>query len=118
MCLLDDYYQANRERFDIKIVYINEAHAADIWNIGESAGVINYSHQQITDRITCSQNLLQEFNSTLNIYCDNMNNDFETVFAAWPVRFFVVHNKQIKLINTVIDSQVDICAILACLESQ
>ena len=33
------------------IIYINEAHAADVWNIGESAGVINYSHKEIKQRI-------------------------------------------------------------------
>ena len=117
MCLLDDYHRANAERIDIMIIYINEAHAADVWNIGKSAGTMNNSHKEIADRINCSLSLRTEFNSDLKIYCDNMNNDFETTFAAWPVRFFVIKRKKIKLISEVNDSEINICDIIKILET-
>ena len=51
MHVLEDFYKTNCDKYQMFIIYITEAHAADIWNIGESAGAINYSHKTIEDRI-------------------------------------------------------------------
>jgi hypothetical protein len=37
------------EKINIIFVYISEAHAVDVWNIGLSAGVINHKHKTISD---------------------------------------------------------------------
>lgn len=111
MHLLNDFYEANKQKYNIFIVYINEAHAADVWNIGESAGAINYSHKKISDRLLCCKKFQDEFKTPIPIYCDNMDNDFESSFSCWPVRYFVtLYNKLITLSNPE-NSEIDICEL-------
>jgi len=93
------------------MIYIDEAHAADVWNIGESAGAINNKHKTIQDRIECANHLIEEFKIDFPVYCDNMNNDFESMFAAWPIRYFVIKDGLITLISTPEDSEIDICKL-------
>lgn len=85
------------------IIYINEAHAADVWNIGMSAGTINYSHKAITDRIKYAEKMRQMYNVTVPIYCDSMDNTAETYFSAWPVRYYIMSPHMIngKLQNVI-----------------
>jgi len=97
-------------------VYINEAHAADVWNIGESAGAINYSHKNIADRIACAKKLVEEFKLDIPIYCDNMSHDFETKFASWPVRYFVTdESKKLLLISEPENSELDMTKLFSFL---
>jgi len=109
MHLLNDFYEENKNKYNIFIIYINEAHAADVWNIGESAGSINYSHKQLSDRLMYGKKFQSEFNLTIPVYCDNMDDEFETKLACWPVRYFVTSNKQFKLISEPDDSEINIC---------
>ena len=111
MHILNDFYQKNNNKFNIFIIYINEAHAADVWNIGESAGAINYSHKELQDRIKYAENFKNEYNLTIPIYCDNINDDFENELACWPVRIFIIFNKKFKLISEPSDSEIDVCVI-------
>jgi len=93
---------------NIFIVYISEAHANDIWPIGISAGTINESHKNIGDRIKCADKFKKEFNLTIPIYCDNMENQFENTMACWPFRYFVVENFKLKYIGQPEDSTFEI----------
>lgn len=93
------------------VIYITEAHAADVWNIGESAGTINYSHKYISDRIACANKLENEYNLTIPIYADNMNNDFETEFASWPFRYFISFGSKLIKIGMPDDSSFDLCQV-------
>ena len=102
--LLEDFYKKNKDRLNIFIIYISEAHANDIWPIGLSAGTINSSHKSIIDRIFCAQKFKREFNLSIPIYCDNMTNDFETAMACWPFRYFVIENSKLKYIGEPEDS--------------
>lgn len=109
MHLLNDFYNENSQKYNIFIVYINEAHAADVWNIGESAGSINYSHKKIQDRIEYSMKFKNEFSLSIPIYCDNMDNELETKFSCWPVRYFVVSENKFINISNPSDSEINIC---------
>lgn len=93
------------------IIYITEAHAADVWNIGESAGTINYSHKTIEDRIGYIKKMQNEHNLTIPIFADNMDNDFETKFASWPFRYFATFGKKLIKIGYPDDSAFDLCEL-------
>jgi hypothetical protein len=95
------------QSFRIAFVYITEAHATDVWNIGMSAGVLNESHKNLADRIKCATALKDSYSATYPIYVDNMNNDFETVFASWPARLFILRAKRVELIGSPSDSEID-----------
>lgn len=92
-------------------MYITEAHAADIWNIGESAGAINYSHKNINDRIGYIKKMQNEYNLTVPIYADNMDNEFETKFASWPFRYFATFGNKLINIGMPDDSTFDVCEL-------
>lgn len=94
------------------IIYITEAHATDIWNIGESAGDLIESHKNVTDRINCVHKLRSKFNLTMPIYADNMENQFETQYSAWPFRYYVIKNNKFLKIGDPDDSQFDICELM------
>lgn len=92
------------------IIYINEAHATDVWNIGESAGSINKSHKTIEDRIHYAKEFQQRYNVTIPIYCDTLDTDnVETLFASWPTRYFIVgSDHKLLLIGEPQDSELNI----------
>ena len=115
--MLNDFYNQNKNKYNIFIIYITEAHAADIWNIGESAGTINYSHKTISDRISCAIKFRDTFKLDVPIYCDNMNDIAETYFSAWPFRYYVIDkNKNISMIGQPDESQFDLTILFNFLE--
>lgn len=83
------------------MVYINEAHAADVWNIGMSAGTINYSHKNLDDRVECINKFIETFNVPFPVFsdCFDLANSFETIFASWPFRFYCFEGNVIKNIG-------------------
>lgn len=72
------------------MIYINEAHAVDIWPIGLSAGTINYSHKTIGDRAGCANKFVNTFNFDIPMYLDSMSNEFDELFSVWPFRYYVL----------------------------
>lgn len=71
-------------------VYISEAHATDVWPIGDSAGVSNKKHQTIADRAKCATNFVEEYDFSVPTYLDNMNDELRDELAAWPFRFYLI----------------------------
>lgn len=96
---MQDFYNHNKERLNIFIVYISEAHAQDIWPLGMSAGTINSSHKKIEDRINCAIKLKNTFDLTIPIYCDNINNKLRDEYSCWPFRYFVIQNNKFTYIG-------------------
>lgn len=94
-------------------IYITEAHAIDVWNIGESAGELIESHKNINDRINCMSKLKSKFDLTIPIYADNMNNEFESQYSCWPFRYFLIKNNKFIEIGSPDDSQFDICELIS-----
>lgn len=90
------------------MVYITEAHAYDVWPIGMSAGTINYKHQCIEDRSKCALKFEKEYATTLPIYLDNMDSDYETTYSCWPFRYHVIKNGHLTLVPEPIDSEFEI----------
>jgi hypothetical protein len=72
------------------MIYLNEAHAKDVWPIGLSAGTINYSHKNLDDRASCANKFIQTFNFDIPTYMDSMDNQFDETFSACPFRYYVI----------------------------
>ena len=100
------------------MIYINEAHAVDIWPIGLSAGTINYSHKKIEDRSACANKFISEFSFNIPTYLDSMSNEFANEFSVWPFRYFVINWSHqfksfvFKFIPNPSDSEFDITELL------
>ncbi len=100
----------------ISFVYISEAHAVDVWNIGLSAGTLNYKHKTIEDRSSCADKFIKEYDFPIDTYLDNMKDELRDELAAWPFRFFVINYEtdvyKFKHIGMPKDSQFDLLEIL------
>jgi len=99
------------------MIYISEAHAADVWPIGESASTINYKHKNIRDRGLYADKFAKTFDFNIPIFLDNMDNEFETETASWPFRYFLTNGTKFHFIPDPSDSTYDIMELFDMLES-
>ena len=115
---MQDYYIDMIDKINLFVVYVTEAHASDVWNIGESAGFFVESHKKIEDRIICADKLKNTFGLTMPIYCDNMENEFETKYASWPFRYYIIRNGKFLMIGEPVDDQFDVCELFQFVRKQ
>ncbi|ARF09123.1 iodothyronine deiodinase [Catovirus CTV1] len=99
------------------IIYIEEAHATDVWNIGESAGELVESHKNIVDRIGCVKNLKNKYKITIPIYADNMNNEFEKEYSSWPFRYYIINHNHFVKIGDPVDSEFNVSEMIEFIDS-
>lgn len=66
------------------ILYITEAHASDEWPIGSR---YNYKQPQtVQERSEIARDFVRGFGVRLPVFVDDVDNAFETTYAAWPLR--------------------------------
>jgi hypothetical protein len=114
---MNDFYEKNKDKINVIMIYITEAHATDVWNIGESAGALNESHKCIEERITCAKNMESKYKLSFPIYADNMSDDFENKYSGWPFRYYIANGKILKHIGMPEDSEFDLTEIFSFLKS-
>jgi len=83
-CLYDKYHSFA----DFLLVYIAEAHAQDEWPIGSSV-CINRP-KTMADRRQAAKDMQRDLQVRIPIVIDNMGDEFERTYAAWPFRFYMV----------------------------
>jgi len=88
-------YNKYKDSAEFLIVYITEAHAKDEWPVG---GTVSFCDQPkvLEERCVLARKYKEEKEMSMEMGVDLMSNGFENVFAAWPVRFYVV--KEGKLV--------------------
>jgi len=85
------------EEVAFTLVYIREAHANDEWPSPSSRDqpqgkVIDVpSHNTISERIGLAKMMKEEMeiDSKVEVLVDNMEDEFNKEFAAWPIRYFI-----------------------------
>jgi len=77
-------------------VYITEAHAKNEWPVG-STWSSNDQPCAIQERLTLAKQFQQTYKPLFPMICDTMENTFCRTFAAWPFRFYVVHQGKLVL---------------------
>jgi len=90
-----------QEEFSGKVdflgVYISEAHANDEWPLG-----VQYCYNQpktMENRLAIANGFVKDFNFKIPMLVDTMTNQFDSVFASWPERFYIVQNGSLTLIG-------------------
>lgn len=101
-----------KDKIQFVMIYISEAHANDVWNIGQSAGDTCNAPLCIEDRIHSIKNMKKKYGLTFDVYADNMENNFEKEYSPWPFRYYVVKNNKFLKIGEPDDSQFDICDLI------
>ena len=93
---------SNKANF--KIVYITEAHASDVWPISSSrysydGNDVNIKTPKTTEeRIKIASEFCINYEITIPIYVDGIDDNFEKIMAPWPIRFYIIKNGIIKFI--------------------
>lgn len=81
---------------DVVVVYIREAHAHDVWPIGDAVSQTVFRPKTDDERCALAERMRAELNMDLPLYVDPVDDSFEKHFAPWPFRFYVL-DKQARL---------------------
>ncbi|MBI5876639.1 MAG: hypothetical protein HZB53_03235 [Chloroflexi bacterium] len=85
-------YQAFRDRADIYVVYIAEAHAENEWQMesNEEAGICIRQHTTFAERMAAARLCAERLGLTIPTLVDAMDNAASERFAAWPERIYII----------------------------
>jgi len=78
-------------------VYIQEAHASDEWPIQEAPQSFR-QHQSTQERLEACRIFVRDYAPFLRdveFFVDKIDNEFESAYASWPFRFWVLNSTQI-----------------------
>jgi len=88
---MEKLYQTYKDIAEFRIIYINEAHAADSsWPVPYAETLGLYEHQDIGDRCVSAEKMLEDEGVTIPTLIDNMDNSVNKTYNAWPDRVYVV----------------------------
>jgi len=51
----------------------------------------------LQQRLDIAGRFIEKHEYKIHMVVDTMTNSFQQTFAAWPFRFFVIHNRQVAL---------------------
>lgn len=94
---LQQLYFDFKEKADFLTIYIIEAHASDEWPLGKKICIPQ--HKTLDDRMKVAKNFIEHFDYKIPMVVDPMSNNFNNVFAAWPERYFIIHDNKIAHIS-------------------
>lgn len=76
-----------------KFIYILEAHTVENWPAGLELEI--KQPQNFNERLENINYL--NLHENFEIYCDNMNNDFNKLYPSWPYRYWIIVDGIIKV---------------------
>jgi len=85
----ENLYATYQKVANFLIVYITDAHASDEWPVGKNVSFCEQP-KSLDQRCLLAQKYARDHQLTVPMAVDTMENHFDQVFAAWPVRFYVV----------------------------
>ncbi|MGI9519014.1 MAG: deiodinase-like protein [Pirellulaceae bacterium] len=88
---IEQMFQDYKDVAEFRMVYINEAHAADgNWPVEYAREKGINEHTNYGERCTTAQMLLDEKQLTIPCLIDGMDNAVNEAYKAWPDRVFLV----------------------------
>jgi hypothetical protein len=75
-------------------IYLKEAHAQDVWPLGQHACVLD--HKTIDDRITAAKNFCNKYQWQLPMEVDCMDDQFLYTYLAHPERFYAFYDMKLQ----------------------
>jgi hypothetical protein len=95
---LNQLYEEYKNDIDFVAIYISEAHAQDVWPIGSEISCVK-AHKTIEDRTNAATAFVKKYNLMFPMLIDEMDDDFDKKYAAWPDRFFLIDNYTVEKIS-------------------
>ena len=85
-------YEAFRDRAELYVVYIAEAHAEDGWQTSSNRaeGVVIHQHTTLDERRRAAQRCARELGLTIPMLIDGMDDAACRAFSAWPERIYLL----------------------------
>ena len=79
-----------------KFIYIQEAHAKDVWPmpssrynpLGQAVNISN--HTSLEERVAAAKSLVEGMDMQGEVLVDTMEDSFNTEFSAWPTMFYAI----------------------------
>ncbi|CAG8676751.1 12065_t:CDS:2 [Funneliformis mosseae] len=112
--VLNDIYERYQTHIDFYMIQIREAHASDVWPIGNIIDV--KKHRTLADRLSAAQEMVRATQLKIPMLADTMDDTFLRLYAPWPFRFFVIVDGVLKLVGMVKDACYDTTDLVDCLE--
>jgi len=82
--------------FAFLAIYIDEAHANDVWPLGTKI-CINRP-KTIEARLEVANNFVRDYHFKIPVLVDELDNNFDLKYAAWPERYYVIDQGCMKYI--------------------
>lgn len=85
-------YQEYKDRAAFYVVYIQEAHASDVWQmeINEKQNVVFAAPKSLEERVTVADSCVRNLNIQLPAIVDSFENSTDAAYKAWPDRLYVI----------------------------
>ena len=97
------------------MIQIREAHASDVWPIGDVVAV--KEHRTLSDRLTAAHEMVRETQLEIPVLADTMDNTFLRLYAPWPFRFFVIVDGILQLVGMPKEARYDTTDLVECLDT-
>ena len=89
---MERLYLTYRDRAAFFVVYIQEAHPTDGWQVSsnERDGVLIPRHQVFAERQSAADECAAALHLTAPLLLDGMENAVDRAYGAWPERLYVI----------------------------
>ena len=97
MPVLHELVEAYHKHVTFAFVYILEAHAIDEWPVPCNNRDVK-QHKSLADRANAAHKMMQEFPlpPQVHLLLDSEDNSFNTAYASWPFRYWVIEGGILK----------------------
>src|ERR1044072_4456823 len=112
--VLNDIYERYKTQIDFYMIQIREAHASDVWPIGNVVSV--REHRTLSDRLVAANVMVKETQLEIPVLADTMDDTFLKLYAPWPFRFFVIVDGILKLVGMTKEARYDTTDLVECLD--
>jgi thiol-disulfide isomerase/thioredoxin len=89
---VQEVFEKYRDRASFFFVYVEEAHARDVWPLASNAkaNVVYETPRTATERASIATTCMQALAVRMPILVDDMENRTVDAYAAWPTRMYVI----------------------------
>jgi len=85
-------YEEYKDRAAFYVVYIEEAHASDVWqlDINRKQDVVFAAPRSLEERTNVADSCVRKLNIHMPALLDDFQNSTERAFTGWPDRLYVI----------------------------
>jgi hypothetical protein len=113
--VLNDIYSLYKKDVDFYMILIREAHASDVWPIGNIVEV--KEHRTLEERLAAARKMVEATQLEIPVLADTMDNTFLKLYSPWPFRFFVIKDGIFKLVGMPKEARYDTTDLVNCLDA-